>query len=95
MTPWHVVLYTAMTVIIIIIAIIGVYFFRTKSVMKKTENRSGTLIDTLKPGDQVLFANGLIGQFVRVKDKDVSAIIKLHDGSEIEVALYSINNIIN
>lgn len=95
MTPWHVVLYSSITVVIIFVAIAFFYFIKTKNVMKKGEERSGDLLETLKKGDKVLFASGLIGTFVRIKDKDISAIIKLHDGSEVEVALYSISNIIN
>lgn len=95
MTPWHVVLYSSITVIVIFVAIAFIYFTKTKNVMKKGEERSGDLLGSLKKGDKVLFASGMIGTFVRIKDKDISAIIKLHDGSEVEVALYSISNIIN
>ncbi|AMC93798.1 hypothetical protein AOC36_07320 [Erysipelothrix larvae] len=94
MTPFHVVLYTSLTVIAFIIIFLCFYWFRTKSLLKKSNERSVSLKKELKPGMKILCAGGVIGIYQGTNKDGSIAKVKLANNLEIEVAFYSIANII-
>ncbi len=92
MTFWEVVLVSSITFSVIMGFIILIYTYITAKNMRKQQNRMPELFEGLKPGVQVLFAGGFLGTFV--SKNETFAIVKLKDNTEVEVALYSISNII-
>lgn len=95
MTPMAVILYAAVTVVVLIAIFAVAYYFSTAKRIKKQQERLPQLIDALKPGVRVIFAGGFVGTFLSKDDQNIFAKIQLNDKTIVEVAVYSIANILD
>lgn len=90
---WEIVLISSITFSVIFGLMVILYTFISAKTMRKRQQRMPELIQDLKPGVKVMFAGGLIGTIV---SKDESfAMVRLDKNTVVEVAVYSISNIIN
>ncbi len=90
---WEIVLISSITFSVIFGLMVILYTFISAKSMRKRQERMPELIQDLKPGVKVMFAGGLIGTIV---SKDESfAMVRLDKNTVVEVAVYSISNIIN
>lgn len=92
---WEVVVYSSATVGIIF-AVIGIlYYVKTAKNIKKQHARYQEMMESIKPGDDVIFAGGLMGTVQSVDPDRVFAHIKLNGTTTIKATLYSVSNVIN
>lgn len=94
MTPFHVVLYTSLTVIVFIVAFLIYTWFKTKAMMKHSQKHAEDLKKELKAGMRVICAGGLIGTYKGTNKDSTIATVALSNGDIIEVAYYSISSIL-
>ncbi|QIK69250.1 preprotein translocase subunit YajC [Erysipelothrix sp. HDW6C] len=95
MTPLSVVLYTCLTVGFLVAIFAIIYYVTTARNIKKQRERMPELFNDLKPGMRIVFAGGLIGTLVNKDSDNIFAKVKLNDNTVVEVAVYSISNIID
>ncbi len=90
---WEIVLVSSVTFGVILGIFVLIYYFISAKSIKKQHQRMPELMKGLKPGVKVMFAGGFIGTIESVNDS--FAMIKLDKNTTVEVAVYSISNIIN
>ena len=90
---WEIVLISSITFSVIFGLMVILYTFISAKSMRKRQQRMPELIQDLKPGVKVMFAGGFIGTIVS-KDENF-AMVRLDKNTVVEVAVYSISNIIN
>lgn len=94
MTPFHVVIYTSLTLIAFILVVLLYYFIKTRKMLKNTEKRNHDMQKELKPGMQVVCGGGLIATYEGCNDDHTIATVRLSNKQIIDVAYYSISNIL-
>ncbi|MDZ4198725.1 MAG: preprotein translocase subunit YajC [Kiritimatiellia bacterium] len=72
---------------------VGVFYFILIRPQQRREKEKRLLLDALKTGDRVVFAGGLIGIISNVKDK--LFVIKIADNVKVEVAKYSVVQVLD
>lgn len=92
MWDWQVVLVASITFSVIMGIIILIYTFMTAKRMRGQQARMQELINEVKPGAKVIFGGGIVGSVVSVKDN--FAKVKIDKTTTVEVAVYSISNIL-
>lgn len=92
MGNWQVVLLASVTFSVIMGVIILIYTFMSAKSMRKQQTRMNELVTDIKPGTRVMFGGGFIGTVVSRQDSFVN--IRIDKNTVVEVALYSISNII-
>lgn len=95
MKPIHVIVYTCVTVGVLLALFAIIYYVKTAKSIKASRQRMDDLLKALKPGVNIMFAGGLMGVFVSKDTQNSVAKVKLSSGQTIEIALYSISNIID
>lgn len=88
-----IIIWSSVTFVFYVAGILIFYWFRTRKMLKKKTGDMPAIAKELKPGMEVVFAGGLIGTYLGADKKYTIARIKLGD-NEIEVAFYSISNIL-
>lgn len=94
MTPFHVVMYTSITLVVFIVIVLFIYWIKTRKMLKQSNEHAVELKKELKKGMKVLCAGGLIGTYEGANKDNSIATISIADGTKIEVAFYSISSII-
>lgn len=74
--------------ILIIIAVVGLYYFYKLKEFQKTKNSITQFAHNLKPGDYVMLSGGIYGKIVKLEDE--VAIVQVADKVEIRVNHYFI-----
>lgn len=92
MWDWSVVLISSITFSVILGAIILIYTFLSAKNMRKQQARMTDISKEVKPGARVMFAGGFIGTVV--SREETFAKIRIDKNTIVEVAVYSISNII-
>lgn len=92
MWDWQVVLVSSVTFSVILGLIILIYTFMSAKSMRKQQVRMSELVEEVKSGTKVMFGGGFIGTVVSRKDS--FAKIRIDKDTVVEVAVYSISNII-
>ena len=92
MWDWQTVLMSSITFSVIFGVIILIYTFMSAKSMRKQQTRMTELVNDIKPGARVMFGGGFIGTIVSRKDNFVN--IRIDKNTVVEVAIYSISNII-
>lgn len=92
MWDWQVVLISSITFSVILGAIILIYTFMSAKSMRSQQKRMQELVADVKPGTKVMFGGGFIGKVTSMQENFVK--IQIDKGTTVEVAVYSISNII-
>ncbi len=92
MWDWQIVLISSITFSVILGVIILIYTFMSAKSMRKQQVRMTDVVEDIKPGTKVMFAGGFIGTVVSKKDSFVN--IRIDKNTVVEVAVYSISNIL-
>lgn len=92
MWDWQVVLIASVTFSVILGLMILIYTFMSAKSMRKQQGRMNELVEDVKPGTKVMFGGGFIGTVVSRKEN--FAKIRIDKDTVVEVAVFSISNII-
>lgn len=90
---WEVILYSSATVGVIFAIIAIAYYISTAKRIKKQHTRYEELLNSLKPGMDVVFAGGLVGTIQSIDADRTFATIKV-GSSTLQTTVYSISNIL-
>jgi len=74
-----------------ILIMVAIFYFLIIRPQMRREKERKNLINSLKQGDRVLFAGGMIGQVASIKDNTV--MVQIADGVKVEVTRGSISTI--
>lgn len=86
--------YASATVGVILSLLAIAYYLTTAKNIKKQHSRYEDLIKNLKPGDEVVFAGGLVGTIQSIDADKVFVNVKLNGAQTVRATIYSISNII-
>jgi preprotein translocase subunit YajC len=75
-----------------ILIIVVMYFLLFRSQRKKTQERK-KMLDSMRAGDKVVTAGGLIGTIVSVKEKIV--VLRIAESTQVEVSRGSVSVVID
>lgn len=90
---WDVIMTTVVTVVAIFAIIAVIYYFSTAKRIKKQHQRYQDLLNSLKPGIDVVFVGGLVGTIESIDSTRTFATIKVGN-TKLKTTLYSIGSII-
>ena len=94
MINWEVVLWTCIT-LAVIMGIIGLILTIISSVnMKKRREEIGTLHTTLAIGKRVMFAGGIYGKVVRMNDTDEIIGVEIAPKTVIDISRFAVQEIV-
>ncbi len=94
MINWEVVLWTCIT-LAVIMGLIGMILTIISSVnMKKRRNEVGTIHTTLAIGKRVMFAGGIYGKVVRMNDTDEIIGVEIAPKTIVDISRYAVQQII-
>ncbi|CAM3623797.1 preprotein translocase subunit YajC [Erysipelothrix sp. HDW6B] len=95
MTPMSVVLYSSLTVGVLLVSFAIIYYITTARKIKQQHSRMPDILNELKPGVEIVFAGGFVGKLVSTDDEKIFAKVRLSDNTVVEIAMYSITNILD
>lgn len=94
MINWEVVLWTCIT-LAVIMSIIGLILTIISSMnMKKRREEIGTLHTTLAIGKRVMFAGGIYGKVVRMNDTDEIIGVEVAPKTVIDISRFAVQEIV-
>lgn len=94
MINWEVVLWTCIT-LAVIMGIIGLILSIISAVnMKKRRSEIGTLHTTLSIGKRVMFAGGIYGKVVRMNDTDEIIGVEVAPKTVVDISRFAVQQII-
>lgn len=94
MINWEVVLWTCIT-LAVIMGIIGLILTIISSMnMKKRREEIGTLHTTLAIGKRVMFAGGIYGKVVRMNDTDEIIGVEIAPKTVIDISRFAVQEIV-
>ena len=86
---WPAILASSIVITVILMIMLGVYYFFTFKNIKAKRQHFEDLHQNLRPGQRVEFANGLIGKVNKVGDEICQ--IEIKSGAIIEVSRFTIS----
>ena len=94
MINWEVVLWTCIT-LAVIMGVIGLILSIISAVnMKKRRSEIGTLHTTLSIGKRVMFAGGIYGKVVRMNDTDEIIGVEVAPKTVVDISRFAVQQII-
>ncbi|MEG0080070.1 MULTISPECIES: preprotein translocase subunit YajC [Enterococcus] len=93
MSIWNSILGASIVVLVFVIAFAIIYYFIGARGMKSQKEHFKTLHQSLAPGQEVKFANGLYGTIKVINQKKETVDIEVKSGTVIEVSRYAISEI--
>ena len=94
MINWEVVLWTCIT-LAVIMCVIGLILTIISSMnMKKRREEIGTLHTTLAIGKRVMFAGGIYGKVVRMNDTDEIIGVEIAPKTVIDISRFAVQEIV-
>ena len=94
MINWEVVLWTCIT-LAVIMGLIGMILTIISSVnMKKRRNEVGTIHTTLAIGKRVMFAGGIYGKVVRMNETDEIIGVEIAPKTIVDISRFAVQEIV-
>ena len=94
MINWEVVLWTSIT-LAVIMGVIGLILTIISSVnMKKRRNEIGSLHTTLAIGKRVMFAGGIYGKVVRMNETDEIIGVEIAPKTIVDISRFAVQEIV-
>ena len=94
MINWEVVLWTCIT-LAVIMGVIGLILTIISSVnMKKRRNEIGSLHTTLAIGKRVMFAGGIYGKVVRMNETDEIIGVEIAPKTIVDISRFAVQDIV-
>ena len=94
MINWEVILWTCIT-LAVIMGVIGLLLsFISARNMKKRRNEIGTLHTSLAIGKRVLFAGGFYGKIVRMNETDEVIGVEIAPKTVVEISRFAVQEIV-
>ncbi len=94
MINWEVILWTCIT-LAVLMGVIGLLLsFISARNMKKRRNEIGTLHTSLAIGKRVLFAGGFYGKVVRMNDTDEVIGVEIAPKTIVEISRFAVQEIV-
>ena len=94
MINWEVILWTCIT-LAVIMGVIGLLLsFISARNMKKRRNEIGTLHTSLAIGKRVVFAGGFYGKIVRMNDTDEVIGVEIAPKTVVEISRFAVQEIV-
>lgn len=94
MINWEVILWTCITLAVIMGIIALILTIISASNMKKRRNEMGTLHTTLAIGKRVMFAGGFYGKVVRMNDTDEIIGVEIAPKTVVDISRFAVQQII-
>ena len=95
MINWEVVLWTCITLAVIMGVIALVLTFISASKMRKRRKEVGALPTTLAIGKRVMFAGGIYGKVVRMNDTDEIIGVEVAPKTVIDISRFAVQEIVD
>ena len=95
MINWEVILWTCITLAVVMGVIGMILTFISASNMKKRRKQIGDIHTTLKVGSKVMFAGGIYGKVVRMNGEDEVIGVEIAPKTIIDISRFSIQGIDN
>ena len=95
MINWEVVLWTCITLAVIMGVIALVLTFISASNMRKRRKEVGDLHTTLAIGKRVMFAGGIYGKVVRMNDTDEIIGVEVAPKTVIDISRFAVQEIVD
>lgn len=94
MINWEVILWTCIT-LAVIMGVIGLLLsFISARNMKKRRNEIGTLHTSLAIGKRIVFAGGFYGKIVRMNDTDEVIGVEIAPKTVVEISRFAVQEIV-
>lgn len=93
MINWEVVLWTCITLAVIMGIFALVLVFISAKNMRKRRKEVGTLHTTLAIGKKVMFAGGIYGKVVRMNDTDEAIGVEIAPKTIVEISRFAVQQI--
>ncbi len=94
MINWEVILWTCITLAVLMGVIGLILSFVSARNMKKRRNEIGTLHTSLAIGKRVLFAGGFYGKVVRMNDTDEVIGVEIAPKTIVEISRFAVQEIV-
>ena len=94
MINWEVILWTCITLAVIMGVICLLLSFISARNMKKRRNEIGTLHTSLAIGKRVVFAGGFYGKIVRMNETDEVIGVEIAPKTVVEISRFAIQEIV-
>lgn len=94
MINWEVILWTCITLAVIMGVIGLILSFISARNMKKRRNEIGTLHTSLAIGKRVLFAGGFYGKIVRMNETDEVIGVEIAPKTIVEISRFAVQEIV-
>ena len=94
MINWEVILWTCITLAVIMGVIALILTFISASNMKKRRNEVGNLHTALAIGKRVMFAGGIYGKVVRMNDTDEIIGVEVAPKTVIDISRFAVQEIV-
>lgn len=92
MINWEVVIWTCITVAVLLgIGALILLFISAKNIKKRTSELKEVHLE-LKPGMKIMFCGGIYGKIVSIKEEQVE--VEIAKNTVITISIYSIQNIL-
>lgn len=89
---WNIILWCCITISVIMIVFVLIYYIMTARMMKRKRQEIITLTDGIKVGKKVMFA-GIVGKIVSVNDEFLK--IEVAKGVTLEVNRFAVTNLVD
>ena len=89
---WNIILWCCITISVIMIIFVLIYYIMTARMMKRKWQEIITLTDGIKVGKKVMFA-GIVGKIVSVNDEFLK--IEVAKGVTLEVNRFAVTNLVD
>ncbi|MCI9292302.1 MAG: preprotein translocase subunit YajC [Erysipelotrichaceae bacterium] len=89
---WNIILWCCITISVIMIIFVLIYYIMTARMMKRKRQEIITLTDGIKVGKKVMFA-GIVGKIVSVNDEFLK--IEVAKGVTLEVNRFAVTNLVD
>lgn len=94
MINWEVIIWTCITLAVLMGIIAMILTFISASNMKKRRKQIGTLHTMLNIGKRVMFAGGIYGKVVRMNDTDEIISVEIAPKTVVEISRFAVQEII-
>lgn len=90
---WEVILWSSGTIAVVLVVCLLIVWIISARNMKRSRNSMATLQQEIKVGAEILFAGGIYGKIVKIKDDVID--VEVSKGTVVKISRYSIQAVMD
>lgn len=89
---WNAILWCCVTIAFLIICFLVIYYVVSARMMKKRRADLVQMLDSIKPGKDILFAGGIKGKVIKAGEEYL--VVEVSKGVELTISRLSVNQVL-